>query len=131
MLICGIIGTCAIHHKIRGAAFDSFIDEAQPHPMSSKVIPMSSNFNYLLQELKKLDDDILPFAELVKNHLQHSTSPEARERVLAALDGINRLRKLTYQFPAESQRHNWHIALDRHQQMYHMILEDVIRAESA
>jgi hypothetical protein len=92
---------------------------------------MSPNFLYLTQELKKLDQLVSPISTALKTGLKVSETPGARKVMLDVLDEISRLRKMTHRFSSETERHNWHLALDRHQQIHLLILGEIVRAEFA
>jgi hypothetical protein len=92
---------------------------------------MTPNFRYLVQELAKLDQLVSPITDNLKIGLNASETPKARRAMLDVLDEINRLRKMTHHFSSEIERHNWHIALDRHQQIHLLVLGDIVRAEFA
>lgn len=92
---------------------------------------MTPNFRYLVQELTKLDQLVSPITAALKTGLEASQTPQARKVMLDVLDEINRLRKMTHHFSSETERHNWHIALDRHQQIHLLVLGDIVRAEFA
>lgn len=92
---------------------------------------MTPDFRYLAKELTKLDQLVLPITDTLKIGLKASETPEARKVILDVLDEIKRLRKMTHHFSSESERHNWHIALDRHLQSHLLVLGDIVRAEFA